>query len=469
MRTIVAATDFSPRAEAALAAARQLAELLSADRVHLVHVLDTGLGGTALPYAEGAVLNPDLARNQAENKLATLRLEMKDIDQTCEVREGEPAYELARAAQEVEAEFIVVATQGRGAIGRAVMGSVTSNVIGYAHCPVVVCGKKRAPMDRLQSILCAVDLSPVSGPVLRTGRRIARQTHGTLSAISIFPRPFSVPADFPMSPSSAVLVEEVAQQTDHQQKLNALLSHVCPEEDIKTEVMSGAEPVDRVVAYVQEHKPHAVVIGSSGIGTWGRRIFGTHAERLAAQLPTTVVVVPDPLRRGVGVEAHLLKKELGEKRHADEQIVYGLFQDEAAVRRTVAALSDGGIETDDITVLMSEETHADFGTDHSEEGFVAGGTLGASVGGVLGGLSSMGTAAGVGLMVVGPAVALGLGGGLLATLLGFGVPSHEAERVERAIGAGQTLVGVQSRDYDRLQKAKEILAEMGTMPRRMPL
>jgi nucleotide-binding universal stress UspA family protein len=469
MKTIVAATDFSPRAEAALATARQLAELLKADRVHLVHVLDTGLGGAALPYAEGAVLNPDLARNQAENKLGTIRLEMKDIDQTWEVRDGEPAYEIARAAEEAGAEYIVVATQGRGAIGRAVMGSVTSNIIGYAHCPVVVCGKNRGTMDRLQNILCSVDLSPVSGPVLRTGRRIARDTGGSMSAISIFPRPFAVPADFPMSPSSAVMVEEIAQQTDHQQKLDALIAHVCPEENIETNVMSAAEPVDRIVSYVQENKPHLVVIGSSGIGTWGRRIFGSHAERLAAQVPATVVVVPDPLRRGVGVEAHLLKQELGEKRHQDEQIVYALLEDEVAVRKAVSALSDAGIETDDITVLMSKDTHDDFGTDHSEEGFVAGGTLGASVGGVLGGLSAMGTAAGIGLMVVGPAVALGLGGGLLATLLGYGVPSHEAERVERAVGGGQTLVGVQSRSYDTLQKAKEVLAAQGSSPKRMAL
>ncbi len=49
-QTIVVGTDFSARAEIALQAAKELAQQHKAERLHLVHVLDTSAAGTILPY-----------------------------------------------------------------------------------------------------------------------------------------------------------------------------------------------------------------------------------------------------------------------------------------------------------------------------------------------------------------------------------------------------------------------------------
>jgi nucleotide-binding universal stress UspA family protein len=472
-RTIVAATDFSDRSLVAVAAARQLAEMVGAKRLHLVHVLDTGLGGSPLPYtipeAQAEEARAE-AFARAEDRLRSLEL-LPGIERTVEVRLGEPAYELAVAADEVDAECVVVATQGRGAIRRAILGSVTSALLGYAQCPVLVVGKDRSTINQLQNILVSVDLSPVSGAVLRAAAGLTRQSGGRLKVMSVYQRPFSMPGEHPIYFTAATEAMEIeAAETQHK-ALNDLIRETIPGIEVESDVATALEPADRILMICEETPPDVLVIGSSGIRTWGRRIFGTNAERIIAKTNVPVLVIPDPHRRGVEIEPQLLKRgRPAEKRHPDEQMVFALFDDELSVRRAIAALVDANVSAEDISVLMSEDTHRDkFNTEHPDEAFTAGGALGASVGGIMGGLASMGAASGIGLMVVGPAVALGLAGGLLGSLLGFGVPTSEAEELEAKVKEGQTLVAVHTHDFESLQTAKDAFAAQGVMPKRFAL
>ncbi|MGF1509462.1 MAG: universal stress protein [Myxococcota bacterium] len=472
VRTILAATDFSDRSFAAVAAAREVAEAVEAQRIHLVHVLDTGLGGSPLPYtlpeAEAEEVRAE-AMARAEERLRAIEV-LPGIERTVEVRIGEPAYELAVTADEVGAECIVVATQGRGAIGRAVLGSVTCSLIGMAHCPVLVTGKERGALHQLKRLLAAVDMSPVSYAVLRAARGLVRRTKGELRVFSVYQRPFMMPAEHPMYFTSTNDVLEIEAEQAQKQALDELISQTLPGLHVATDVVSGFDPAERVSQYAEDHPADLMIIGSSGIRTWGRRLFGTNAERVLAKAKVPVLVIPDPTRRGVEVETHLVKNETGKKRHPDEQMVYALFDDEPSVRRVLAELVNAGVTAEDISVLMSEGTHRDkFDNDHPDEAFAAGGAVGATVGGILGGLASLGAASGVGLLVVGPAVALGLAGGLLGTLLGFGVPSSEAKRLESEVKDGKTLVAVHTHDFAEIQRSKDILASMGAMPKRLAL
>ena len=51
---------------------------------------------------------------------------------------GEPAKELDRAAEEVDADLVVVGCQRRSALGRALAGSVSAELVRHAHHPVLV-------------------------------------------------------------------------------------------------------------------------------------------------------------------------------------------------------------------------------------------------------------------------------------------------------------------------------------------
>ena len=62
------------------------------------------------------------------------------IDASLEIRSGshDVATLVARAAEDVDADLIVVATHGRGPVQAAVMGSVARGLCHAAHRPVLV-------------------------------------------------------------------------------------------------------------------------------------------------------------------------------------------------------------------------------------------------------------------------------------------------------------------------------------------
>jgi nucleotide-binding universal stress UspA family protein len=55
-----------------------------------------------------------------------------------EVLEGDPATALCQFATDTSAIAIVIGTRGQGGIKRAVLGSVSDQVVRHAPCPVVV-------------------------------------------------------------------------------------------------------------------------------------------------------------------------------------------------------------------------------------------------------------------------------------------------------------------------------------------
>lgn len=63
-----------------------------------------------------------------------------------------------------EAEMVVVGSRGRGAIARSLLGSVSSNLIRHAHCPVAVIRDEDPlmPHPAEAPVLVGIDGSPVS-------------------------------------------------------------------------------------------------------------------------------------------------------------------------------------------------------------------------------------------------------------------------------------------------------------------
>lgn len=54
------------------------------------------------------------------------------------VRGGDPADQIVRAADELEADLIVIGGRGKGAMQAVVLGSVAYRVLHHAPCPVLV-------------------------------------------------------------------------------------------------------------------------------------------------------------------------------------------------------------------------------------------------------------------------------------------------------------------------------------------
>ena len=136
MKTIVVGYDGSEHADRALDRAIELA----GSGAQLVVVssarLETGGGhprGGASPVDPGA----EQAAIQALDR-ARSRLNEKGVDARTMEGHGDAADVIVREANELGADLIVVGTRGHNAAQRALLGSVSTNVVHHAHCDVLV-------------------------------------------------------------------------------------------------------------------------------------------------------------------------------------------------------------------------------------------------------------------------------------------------------------------------------------------
>ncbi len=132
-KTIVWATDGSELADGALEHVRELARQHGSRivAVHANELLRGRFGGPALAD------EPDL-----EEKIGAQVDELRSVglDVTLEVRSGskDVAALIAAAAEDVDADLIVVGTHGHGGFTAALMGSVARSLCHTAGRPVLV-------------------------------------------------------------------------------------------------------------------------------------------------------------------------------------------------------------------------------------------------------------------------------------------------------------------------------------------
>ncbi len=160
---------------------------------------------------------------------------------------------------------------------------------------------------------------------------------------------------------------------------------------------------------------------------------------------------------------------------AKNRVVYGIYDDRAQVEHAVDRLLAGGFRSEDISVLLPENTGTkEFAHEkHTKvpEGTATGATAGGVVGGTLGLLAGIGALAipGVGpFIAAGPLMAAlagvgagGVVGGLVGALVGMGIPEYEAKRYEGLIRNGGILMSVHCDNSDWVSRAKDVMKGTG--------
>ncbi len=159
VRRVVVAEDASPASWAGLAAAAQLAKR-NAATITVVHVRHwpglymAGLGAlgmagmTAGELVRSLDTLEDAARRRAGKAFAGT-----GVTWDFQVREGRPAREILRAAEELEADLVVIGSKRHGALHNLVIGSTTAYVTAHSSVPVLVVrpsGPNRQRQDGLR-------------------------------------------------------------------------------------------------------------------------------------------------------------------------------------------------------------------------------------------------------------------------------------------------------------------------------
>jgi nucleotide-binding universal stress UspA family protein len=136
---ILHATDFSTASRRAFTTAVDLARTLKA-KLTLVYVIAPLLPMAPEQYVDAGAFDRIEAqtRDWSAQQLKRLanRVRKAGVRVATELREGDAATQIVRAAKSRRADLIVVGTHGRGVIPKFFLGSVADRVIKTATCPV---------------------------------------------------------------------------------------------------------------------------------------------------------------------------------------------------------------------------------------------------------------------------------------------------------------------------------------------
>lgn len=147
---IVAPTDFSDAARQGIRKAGEIAAHFNAQLypIHIVSPMPV-IPGTTAPtgfHLRGVLEELQESARDTLEKLIANEIE-SDLKITPQVFAGDPGTEIARFADGVEADVIVIATHGQSGWARFISGSVTEKVIRRAAVPVLTVPVDRGPGD----------------------------------------------------------------------------------------------------------------------------------------------------------------------------------------------------------------------------------------------------------------------------------------------------------------------------------
>lgn len=138
IKSILVSVDLAEGSDRVLDYAVDFATKLSA-RLTVLHVYNLPVynfpDGSFVPTAEVASQVGDAARRQLDATVE--RLKGRGVEVTGILRSGPPPQEICTVATEVGADLILMGTHGRGALGRALLGSTANTVVRSAPVPVL--------------------------------------------------------------------------------------------------------------------------------------------------------------------------------------------------------------------------------------------------------------------------------------------------------------------------------------------
>jgi nucleotide-binding universal stress UspA family protein len=282
IRHIIAATDMSETANAAVARAGHFAKLLGA-RITLVHVFDPLPMGAATGYP-GAFwpVMPDIGamRDQLAKGLKRVRdtvlVDVADVE--CRTLEHHNAsLAICGHAEEVDADLVVVGTHGRTGVSRLLIGSVAEVTIRHAPCSVLAVRDSNSDLPK--HLLVATDMSPASRPALVAASDLAQATGAAVTVLVVFVRP----------PPFRGLRQEELEDTD-----TALRSELTElhaeyfEVPFELAFMRSDNAALAISEYAEEHGVDLVVIGTHGRTGIKRLLIGSVAEVTTRHAPCSV-------------------------------------------------------------------------------------------------------------------------------------------------------------------------------------
>jgi nucleotide-binding universal stress UspA family protein len=255
-------------------------------RVTMLHVLEIPSAGYPGWPAHAALIDfQAMIDDRRQRTESFLKTEFQEIATTRVMDEGDPARQIVAYAEKEKVDLIMMPTHGYGPFRRFLLGSVTAKLLHDVKCPVWT--SAHAPNIPAQpagyrNVLCAVDLTPNSVPLVQWASGFVREHGARLKLVHAIPS---------AEPQSTFDIEGG--------RFRAFLSDVAREELAKVQKQAGTDldavlragDVAQVVREAAEVEDADLVVIGRGVM---HELFGrmrTHVYSVIREAPCPVISV----------------------------------------------------------------------------------------------------------------------------------------------------------------------------------
>jgi len=221
------------------------------------------------------------------------------------VLHGDPADALVEAADELDADLLVISSRGESGLRRAVLGSVAEQLIREARETAILVSPASEPGGdpRMRRVMVTLDGSEVSRIALPHAEYLARALGIELVLFQVTDSEAdlmaaSTPIGLPPAPSiSADAAQRVAaeRRATVEAELREHQAHLRSRgvEDVVVEVASGA-PSDAILDASERLDVDLVVMATHGRGGLGRLLLGSVADSVTRNVRHAAVLLIRP-------------------------------------------------------------------------------------------------------------------------------------------------------------------------------
>jgi len=276
--------DMSDGCAAAAPYVESLARKFQAE-VTLLHILEMPPGYVTDWYGYLALVDTQAIRDARK---AEFDLYLKDAFLDLKTRrvmlEGDPASMITAFAQDNGTGLIMMPTHGYGTFRSLLLGSVTAKILHDSTCPVWTgvhvedAPRRGAGFER---VMCAVDLTEKSIPVMQFASNVAKEFGAKLWLVHSVPGTETRPEKYFDTDLQIYLEEEARKEIGKLQKKAGIHAQLC----------LGAGDVSHVVRDAAEHHEADLLVIGRGHATRTLGRLRTNVYSIIRQSPCPVISV----------------------------------------------------------------------------------------------------------------------------------------------------------------------------------
>jgi nucleotide-binding universal stress UspA family protein len=230
------------------------------------------------------VADMEASQKKAAQKTVTSASEVlrrKGLDVSTAVLSGQAGYQIIRAAEEFEADLVVVGSKGLTGLEGFVLGSVARGVAHHAPCSVLIA---REVKYSLETVVLALDGSSHAAQALRFTAALPLPTGSKIRVLSVVPTPGMLSIETPRA-----LVEK-ARVSAHD-TVESACEQLAAAGKIATHEIKDGDPATEILAAADDQRADLIIAGARGHSFIEGLLVGSVADRLLKKAKRSVLLV----------------------------------------------------------------------------------------------------------------------------------------------------------------------------------